>query len=786
MSDHDIVHCGLNYKNPLSKASPRSPTELRKFDTLNFNKPDWDPIDNKFSLVDWEEKFSTASVEESQTIFEDTVFEICAAHTPVKGPKSSEDRKPYLTKHRRILIRRKKKLSAKINSFKEKGCKQVLIDKLYETKFNLELQIRDQIQAERNQLELEAILKIRENPKAFFTYAKKFQKTKEGIGPLRDGDGGLQSDPKVISELLKTQYSKAFSSPKKEYPPLANRSPKKGKKFSLEDITFFEEDIITAIASMGTYSAVGPDKFPAIILKKCSKTLASPLASMLRSSLDLGIIPTAYKKQSIVPIYKKGNRDNPANYRPVSLTSHIIKVFERVIRSKMVEYLETNKLLNKNQHGFRKGRNCLSQLLDHYDELLNTVSNSSNADVIYLDYSKAFDKVDHHILLQKLERIGITGKLYRWLECFLTDRVQQVIVDGVSSSFAIVISGVPQGTVLGPLLFIIFVDDMSEVVKHSILKLFADDSKLSKAIRSMLDQILLQEDVNAILLWAKDNNMELNEEKFQLIQHGKISHLKPTTSEIYKTSQGTSLNPTDVVVDLGVTINEGLNWKSHVETTSLKARQFAGWILRTFKSRHKDLMMTLYNSFVRSRLEYCCPLWSPYLVQDITKLESVQRSFTSKIMGLQEMNYWERLRQLRLYSLQRRRERYTIIHLWKVYKGLSPNDLDLTFYEHQRLGPQCKRPKINGSAHTDTLKFNSFVSRGPALFNIIPKDVKCVKTDNPNCDEAQRFKNSLDKFLKKFPDTPPTPGYVAINGNSLLEWVTSRHTVLQGGDAETS
>ena len=160
--------------------------------------------------------------------------------------------------------------------------------------------------------------------------------------------------------------------------------------------------------------------------------------------------------------------------------------------------------------------------------------------------------------------------------------------------------------------------------------------------------------------------------------------------------------------------------------------------------------MTLYNSFVRSRLEYCCPLWSPYL-------ESVQRSFTSKIMGLQEMNYWERLKQLRLYSLQRRRERYTIIHLWKVYKGLSPNDLDLIFYEHQRLGPQCKRPKINGSAHTDTLKFNSFVSRGPALFNIIPKVVKCVKTEDPNCDEAQRFKNSLDKFLKRFPDTPPTP-----------------------------
>jgi len=141
------------------------------------------------------------------------------------------------------------------------------------------------------------------------------------------------------------------------------------------------------------------------------------------------------------------------------------------------------------------------------------------------------------------------------------------------------------------------------------------------------------------------------------------------------------------------------------------------------------------------------------------------------------------LQHLRLYSLQRRRERYTIIHLWKVYKGLSPNDLGLTFYEHQRLGPQCKRPKINGSSHIETLKFNSFVSKGPALFNIIPKDVKCFETEDPTCDQAQRFKNSLDKFLKKFPDTPPTPGYIAINGNSLLEWVTSRHIELQGGAA---
>ena len=272
--------------------------------------------------------------------------------------------------------------------------------------------------------------------------------------------------------------------------------------------------------------------------------------------------------------------------------------------------------------------------------------------------------------------------------------------------------------------------------------------------------------------------MQLNEDKFQVIQHGKLAQLKSSDShQPYTTTTGVPLPPSSSVTDLGVIIDEDLDWASHIQDKVTKASQFSGWILRTFKSRDKELLMTLFNSLVRSRLEYCSPLWSPYLQKDIIKMESVQRSFTARIAGLKEMNYHERLRHLGLYSLQRRRERYIIIQIWKIWKGINPNDVKLEFHFNARLGPQCRRPKTTGATHLDTLKFNSFCSSGPALFNIILGEIKLDKKD------AVSFKRHLDTHLKRISDTPPTPGYIASNRNSLLEWGYSKKDLLGGGSA---
>ncbi len=621
--------------------------------------------------------------------------------------------------------------------------------------------MRDDLKNERLRKESDALAKMKVNPKAFYSFAKKSAEYKPPVGPLLDEGNKLESDPATMANILQRQYQTAFSDPSRVDPDsiTLNREP----TAILDDLSLCVEDVHKAIDELQSSSAPGPDKFPASILKECKTSLSPQILTLWQKSFDTGNIAEIFKTQSIVPIFKKGSKASAANYRPVSLTSHLIKVFERVIRKKVVLFIEGNDLLNPNQHGFRSGRNCLTQLLHHIDDIISDLCSDANADVLYLDFSKAFDKVDHEILLRKLWAYGIRGKLYHWIAAFLKGRKQFVIVEGWKSFLAAVISGVPQWTVLGPLLFLLYIDDITTVVLHSKIKIFADDSKVHKLIRSLLDRLLLQEDLQRIVDWAATNNMELNQDKFQLIHHGKNDELK----QPYTLPSGQVLHASPYVKDLGVYVDSDLKWRTHIGLKSQKANSMASWVLRTFTTRDTETMMLLYKSYVRTHVEYCCPLWSPHLQCDIIKIEAVQRSFTAKIAGYRTLNYWERLRRLSLYSLQRRRERYTIIIVWKMYNDIFPNNVDIVFRETSRHGPTCIRP-LGDSKYSsiNTMRFNSFASIASALFNVVPPNIKTLTS-------LTKFKSALDAFLKSFPDTPPTPGYIGQNNNSLLEWAGS-------------
>ena len=395
---------------------------------------------------------------------------------------------------------------------------------------------------------------------------------------------------------------------------------------------------------------------------------------------------------------------------------------------------------------------------------MDALEKDQNADIIYLDFSKAFDKVDHKMLLHKLSKMGIRGKMYSWIERFLSDRSQQVVVNGAKSKPSSVISGVPQGTVLGPLLFVIYINDLVESVNNGKIKIFADDSKLQKNISSEEDREMLHKDLAVIIKWASCNYMELNESKFELIHHGYSDHLKHP----YSLELGVKITSSDKVRDLGVMISSDLSWNSQYKNMIADAKKYAGWILRTFKSRNREVIMLLYNSFVRSRLEYCCPIWSPHYKKDIMAIEAIQRSMTAKINGLRDLNYWERLEKLDLYSLQRRRERYQIMYVWKILHNYAPNDINMGFKQSLRHGPVATCPPLTSSRqHVNTIRDNSFSCTGPRLFNLLPKHIKLI-------DSMSKFKHSLDIFLKSFPDTPPTPGYIAVNNNSLVDWTLCR------------
>ena len=236
-------------------------------------------------------------------------------------------------------------------------------------------------------------------------------------------------------------------------------------------------------------------------MKETAEVTAPILKIIFERSLHTGDVPYDWRIANVTPIYKKGERCDPQNYCPISLTSICCKILEHIISSHLMKHLENNNLLYEYQHGFRHNRSCETQLVSFINDLAKSYDNGKQTDVILMDIAKAFDTVPHNRLRHKLQWYGIIGNTYQWISSFLSDRHQKVVIDNVSSDSVPVVSGVPQGTVLGPILFIIYMNDVIENIKHSKIRLFADDIILYKEITTLRDAQQLQEDLESLQLW---------------------------------------------------------------------------------------------------------------------------------------------------------------------------------------------------------------------------------------------------------------------------------------------
>ena len=474
-----------------------------------------------------------------------------------------------------------------------------------------------------------------------------------------------------------------------------------------------------------------------------------------------------FKQSFIVPIHKGDSHAEASNYRPVALTSHLCKIFEKILRKHMVHYLESKQCLNPRQHGFRTGRSCISQLLEHFEKLITEVCNGNNADVVYIDFSKAFDKLDFSILMKKLKRFGITGKVGKWIMSFLMGRKQCVIVNGNKSTPTLVLSGVPQGSVLGPLLFILFMTDIDKDVQYSFSSSYADDTRIMNKIANIEDIYHLQNDMNAMYRWSETNNMVLNDLKFELLQYGRDNDLKLLGS--YKTPAGLKIDSKSEIKDLGVVMSSDLTFSKHINSVVSSVKDLIAWTLQTFYSRSQICMMTIWQSLILPRLDYGSQLWNPIRKADINALELLQRNFVKRIYGLGYLTYWEQLIELGLYSLQRRRERYLIIYLWKIFENFVPNPKPNQIYvkyDNHRLGRMCFIPTLRNGIYKE-LQMTSFSYNAAKLFNCLPKYIR----DLTGCSK-EKFKHTLDYYLKSIPDEPQIPGYTdcrRTDTNSVLD-----------------
>ena len=436
---------------------------------------------------------------------------------------------------RRLLWRRLAKVDNKLKKATTINKKS----KLLADKWELEKQLSSDYTSSNNSEEDQAVLRMKQNPKAFYSFARSRQTTRSKVGPFLDPSTNMpNSSPDYCCRALQRQYDSVFAQPRpawlvKDLSDHFKEVPGDGDD-SLTDVQFSRADIEQACLQLSATSAAGPDGVPASLLKSCRKPLSLPLYYLWRGSMDCGKIPVETLLVTICPIHKGGSRSIPKQYRPVALTSHLIKVFERVVRLSLVAHIDKYNFLPDGQHGSRAMRSTLTQLMAHWDTILDGLSQGDGVDCIYLDFSKAFDKVETGVLLHKLKESKVLGKMGVWLGKFLdsSSRKQSVAVEGRLSDPSPVISGVPQGTVLGPILFLLHISSIArEVSPVTHITSYVDDTRANRAICDPhSDCAALQSDLESIYRWAEEVNMIFNGDKFESLRYWPNPDSKPDNS----------------------------------------------------------------------------------------------------------------------------------------------------------------------------------------------------------------------------------------------------------------
>ena len=499
----------------------------------------------------------------------------------------------------------------------------------------------------------------------------------------------------------------------------------------LLDIEVREDTIKTRLHNLKEDKAAGDDNLSPRILKAISDEIAYPVAVIFRRSLDTGCVPRDWRTANVTPIFKKGNRHQTCNYRPVSLTSQICKVVESIIRDHLVQHLDDNYLINNSQHGFRKGYSCSTNLLVFLETVIAEIDSKHNVDVVYLDLAKAFDKLPHRRLMSKLNAHGIDGLLGDWIKSWLTDRWQRVCLEGFYSSWLRVWSGVPQGSVLGPVLFLIFINDLDTVVSSNVLK-FADDTKLYRVVDCHQDGRTLQDDLNRVCNWADDWKMIFNTDKCKVIHYGK-------GSINFKYSMcGKVLDEASSEKDLGVTFTKDLKVRQQCEEAYKKASQILGLIHRTIQFKNPPVLISLYKSMVRPHLENCSVAWSPHYVKDKALLERVQHRLTRMFPELKELPYSQRLAKLHLWSLEERRNRADLIEIFKMIKGFTAVSWTHFFTRMKSGITRGHNWKLMKKGVRSDLRLHSFSHRSVNRWNNLTQD----EVDAPS---VNAFKSHLEK-----------------------------------------
>lgn len=634
--------------------------KTRKQKVFKYSEADWNGLSHELASFEWNSIFDNLSITDAWNMFKSKLDISMRKFIPFRNVKfrqqppwmDSEMFEMSKTKHR---LRKNWKSSACPEPDKEFH-KEIF--KNYEARFKQKCEEKKRIFLNADPCDDDPTINKLVNKK-FWTYIK--SNTKCGrIPDTVHYNGRFRSNKTDQCESFNTFFCDQFSE-------ASNYNIALDFTTTCPDTLFTSFEVYSFLRKIKPEKGPGPDGISGHILKNCASALSRPLSILFNKSYCSGLLPSDWKKAHVVPIHKKGRKDDVKNYRPISLTSLVMKIFEKSLRNRL--YQHCKHFITNKQHGFLPERSCTTQMLNYTDTLALHLNEQSQTDVIYFDFAKAFDSVNHDTILHKLKfKYNVDGYLLRFLKEYLKGRQQCVTIDGEFSSYTDVQSGVPQGSILGPLLFVLFINDAVDVIDiNSNILLYADDMKLYREIRSSDDQTILQSDINSLVQWALDNKIKFHPGKCKVLRCTLKKH--NSLSFIY-TLSNVPIEISNSERDLGVMITPSLKWNKHHATLLGKASQKLGLLRRSCSfTRGIAHRRTLYLAIVRSQFEHCSTIWRPVTVSQSDKFEALQKRGVKWILG----------EDFALYSKKLYFEKLKVLDILPINLKFDYNDLSMFF-----------------------------------------------------------------------------------------------------------
>ena len=626
----------------------------------NYKRADFAALRQSLRLLPWG-IMERMDVDTAVDLFYDLVFAAISDHIPMLELRKKFP--PWFSRRVRELLREKER------AHKRKKADPSNINVQWHSRARASFK-REAASSYRDYLK-GLMLEFKDNPKRYWTFIKSL-KSSGHVSPVLECSGSAVKDATARADCLNKCFSNKFSTPYTGELPDAPDLNAPG----LDTFHVPPGRVAQFLRELSPHKACGPDGLSARILHECADELAIPLDIICRLSVTSGVFPAIWKRANIIPVFKKGSKKLPDNYRPVSLLSICSKILEKVVWEELLRACLP--ALPSSQHGFLPQRSCITNLACFMEHCWTSLSGGSQTDTIYTDYSSAFTSVSHRLLLHKLRcSFNLSGTALDWIESYLNRRSQRVIVDGKYSEWSPVLSGVPEGSILGPILFTCYVADLPQHINSPCLS-YADDVKIFKRVVSIADAQSLQSDLDRLSSWSKTWCLKLNPAKCSVISFTLRTspHLFPYVLD------GHQLQRCLRVRDLGVILDCKLSFADHIDTSMIKANRMVGLLMRSMQVAAGAPRMRLvpaaviaaYKAHVRPLLEYGSVIWSGAAITHLRRLERLQHRFLAWLKFQTQAagpvgNYESLLSLFRCPSMRSRLAQADIMFARSVFSG---------------------------------------------------------------------------------------------------------------------